>query len=253
MKNSDPLTVVDKIIKVHGGADRWISLEAIEANISVWGLLFTIKQRQLLKRVRVRASTREPRFSFLDFPQPEQRAELIGVDEVRIADKKGKVLARREQPRLAFKGLRRLLYWDDLDFTYFGGYATWNYMVTPFLFHRAGFTFETADPLPGMPSSWTCLQVIFPNDIPAHCRKQVYYFDEHLLLRRHDYTAEVVGGWAHAAHFCKGYRDFEGFKVPTSRRVLPLFLGNKPLPGPTLVAIEIHDIKPIYVQAESTL
>jgi hypothetical protein len=253
MKGSDPLTVVQNIIKVHGGVDTWKGLEAIEANISVWGLLFTMKQRPGLNRIRVRASTREPRFTFFNFPKNGQNSVLIGSGEVCIKDDSGNILARREHPRLAFKGMKHLFYWDDLDFTYFGGYATWNYLVTPFLFLRDGFTFETAEPLPGMPSSWTRLQVTFPNDIPAHCRKQVYYFDEHLLLRRHDYTAEVVGGWAHAAHLCKGYRDFEGFKVPTSRRVLPLLFGNKPLPGPTLVAIEIHDILPIYIQAKSAL
>ena len=37
-------------------------------------------------------------------------------------------------PRAAFRSLRRQLYWDDLDFIYFGGYATWNCLLTPFLF-----------------------------------------------------------------------------------------------------------------------
>lgn len=71
------------------------------------------------------------------------------------------------------------------------------------------------------------------------------YFDEHRHLRRLDYTAEVVGGWARAVHLCDDYRQFNGFSLPTRRRVLPLFWGHNPVPGPTLVAIEIHDFRPI--------
>lgn len=54
----------------------------------------------------------------------------------------------------------------------------------------------------------------------------------------------VVGGWARAAHLCDEYRDFGGFKAPTRRRVRPLLFGDRPLPGPTLVEIEIHGILP---------
>jgi hypothetical protein len=123
-----------------------------------------------------------------------------------------------EQHRVA--RLRRLFSWDDLDFTYFAGYATWNYLTTPFLLPRPGFTVEALGPLRGGLAGLTSVHVTYPDDIPAHCRRQVLYFDEHRLLNRLDYTAEVVGGWAHAAHFCDEYRDFGGLKVPIRRRVL---------------------------------
>ena len=88
------------------------------------------------------------------------------------------------------------------------------------------------------------LQVTFPSDIPTHCSKQVFYLDETRHLRRLDYTAEVVvGRWAHAAHLCENYRDFAGLKAPTRRRVRPILFGSSPLLGPTLVAIEVHDIR----------
>ena len=119
--------------------------------------------------------------------------------------------------------------------------------MIPFLFLRDGFTFERLEPLAGISASWSRLRVTFPSDVPTHCKRQVFYFDENRHLRRLDYTAEVVGGWAHAAHLCGNYRDFDDFRAPTRRRVRPLFLGDKPLPGPTLVALEIHDILPIRV------
>lgn len=49
----DPLLA--EIIEAHGGVDRWQRLEALEAEISVWGLLFTTKRVPLLNRVRVQA------------------------------------------------------------------------------------------------------------------------------------------------------------------------------------------------------
>lgn len=239
------LSIIEKIVEAHGGVDTWHSLEALEAEISVRGFLFTAKRVPVLNRVRVRALTREPRFTFFDFPQPGQTIEFFGDKEVCILDGNGKPEARRLNPRSAFRGLRRLFSWDTLDFAYFGGYATWNYFVTPFLFLRDGFRFEEMEPLSGPFGSWSRLRVTFPDEIPTHCRTQIFSFDEYFLLRRVDYTAEVIGRWAHAAHLCDGYRIFNGLKIPTRRRVFPLIFGSKPLRVPVLVAIDVHDAWPI--------
>jgi len=245
MAVANAIKIVNEAVEAHGGLDYWNSLEALEAEISAGGFLFTAKRRPVLRRVRMLAATREPRFSFLDFPKPGQTAELIGNSEVRILDREGKIIAQRKNPRAAFRGLRRLFSWDDLDFTYFGGYATWNYLTAPFLLTRKGFVIEALDPLPGALASLTRLEVTFPDDIPTHSRKQIFYFDDQRLLRRLDYTAEVVGGWAHAAHLCEEYRTFGGIKTPARRRVLPLLFGNSPLSGPKLVELEVHNIQPI--------
>lgn len=234
-----------EVIDAHGGMERWNGIEALDAEISASGFLFTAKQRPVLHRVRVRAETREPRFTFLDFPKPGQTAELLGNREVRILAGDGTVIARRPDPRAAFKGLRRFFLWDDLDFIYFGGYAAWNYLTTPFLLARKGFVIEALGPLPGAPAPLTRLTATFPDDVPTHSRTQVFYFDSLRLLRRLDYTAEVVGPWARAAHLCDDYRTFGGIKAPTRRRALPLPWGRTPLAGPVLVQIEIHDIQPV--------
>ena len=241
---SSSLPILDRILAAHGGIDTWNSLEAIDAVISASGFLFTAKQRPALDHVRMRAWTREPRFAFYDFPRTGQTAELIGTNEVRISDKDGIVLSRREDPRLAFRSFRCLFSWDDLDFIYFAGYATWNYLTTPFLLAFPGVIVTELGPAKGSLASLTRLQITFPNSIPTHCRQQIFYFDGQHLLRRLDYTAEVVGGWAHAAHLCDGYRSFDGINAPTERRVLPLFFGRGPLPGPTLVAINVHELRP---------
>lgn len=237
------MQIVNEAVEAHGGMAYWNSLLALDIEMSAKGFLFTAKQRPILQRVRMRASTREPRFSFFDFPNPGQTAELIGTREVRILDSAGRVVSRRENPRAAFRGLRRLFKWDDLDFTYFGGYANWNYLTAPFLLSRPGVVVEALPPLQGDMAAITRLMVTFPEDIPTHSRQQIFYFDDQRMLKRLDYTAEPVGGWAHAAHFCEDYRTFGRLKVPTRRWALPLPFGHTPLPGPRLVDLEIHDVR----------
>ena len=107
------------------------------------------------------------------------------------------------------------------------------------------FSIEVLTPAVGVPRSWIGLRVIFPEDVPTHCRQQTFYFDESRFLRRLDYIAEVVGSWAHAAHFCEDYIDFGGIKAPTRRRVLPRLVGSRPLPVPLLVGIDLHALRPV--------
>ena len=85
---------------------------------------------------------------------------------------------KRKNPRSVFKGLSRLFSWDDLDFIYFGGYATWNYLVAPFFFLRPGFNFEGIETVKVSSASWFKLKVTLPDDLPTHSQKQIFYFDK---------------------------------------------------------------------------
>ena len=239
------IRILHEAIEAHGGMDYWNSIGALDVELSARGFLFFAKRRPVLNRVRMRSYTYEPRFTFFDFPKPGLTAELLANNRVHILDSQGTIIAERDNPRAAFHGIGHLFSWDDLDFIYFAGYATWNYLTTPFMLMRKGFIIEALEPLDGELGKLTRLHVTFPADFPTHSRQQTFYFDDDRLLRRLDYTAEVVGGWAHAAHLCEDYRTFGKLVAPTRRRVLPLPFGHRPLPGPTLVELEIHDIRPI--------
>ena len=52
-----------------------------------------------------------------------------------------------------------------------------------------------------------------PRSFDTHSREQTFYFDERGVLRRHDYVAEVVGGWAHGAHYCADHVEAGGLEV----------------------------------------
>lgn len=91
MQSSGLHMIIKEIIEAHGGSVLWDSLETLEAEISARGLLFTMKRQPVLNHIRVRVSTREPRFTFFDFPQQGQTSELIGNDEVRIVNSDARV------------------------------------------------------------------------------------------------------------------------------------------------------------------
>lgn len=233
----DPLA---PILAAHGGAAAWGSLVALDAVLSLDGFLFTARRRRPLPRVRVTAATQAPRFTFHDWPEPGQRGEWLGDSEVRVVGPGGEVLQRRERPRAAFTGLRRELWWDDLDFLYFGAYASWNYLTTPFLLGAPGVAVQR---LPDAPPGGTRLRVTFPPSIPTHCRVQDFWFDAAGELLRLDYTADVVGFWARVAHTVSDYQDFGPLRAPTRRLVRPTFGLASPLPFPDIVRIELHELR----------
>lgn len=236
------LKALTEIIDAHGGQAYWNSLDSIEIEMSASGFLFTAKGVPPLSHVRMTLCTTRPEVSIHDYPAPGQTTRSIGDERVEIVDEHGNVLQERTHPREAFRRLRRFFRWDTLDFAYFSGYAMWGYMTAPFLFLHEGF--EVAVASDSGIDGYTRLTVRFPETIPAHCACQDFYFDKEQRLYRLDYTAEVVGSWAKAAHFCESYQRFGGLSLPTRRRVYPMLFFNKPMKLITLVAIDIHDVIP---------
>jgi hypothetical protein len=227
--------LLDEATAAHGGAERWDAAGAVRVRQRAGGLLFALKGRRGRPAgIDGVVSTRELRTELRDYPQPGLRGLVEPDGAVRIEDAQGRVRAYRAEPRPAFRDRRRLVRWDDLDQLYFiGATALPNYALTPFWLRWPGV--ETEE-LPGRR-----LLARFPSGMPVHSREQVYWFGEDGLLTRLDYTAEVIGPWAKAAHFVTDYRTFDGFQVPTRRRVVPRPVGDHPLPGPTLVCIEVDN------------
>lgn len=235
-----PMTAaLDGIFDAHGGLDYWRSLSSLDVEMSARGFLFTAKRVAPQSHARLTIDVREPRVVLHDYPAAGHRAVLHGGRRVEILDGAGAVLDARSNPRQAFSH-GRLLHWDAIDFAYFCGYAMWNYLTLPFLLARPGVTANAPEPQ----AAGTRLRVTYPDDIPTHSPTQDLYFDESGRLLRHDYIAEVVGSWAGAAHLCRDYRRFGELLLPTTRRVYPRGPFGRPLPLPTLVAIDIHHVEP---------
>ncbi|MFN8072900.1 MAG: hypothetical protein U0R66_13995 [Mycobacterium sp.] len=240
--NADPAEVVKRILGAHGGVEYWQSVSAVEVSMSARGFLFRAKHIRPLNHAVVVVDAHDPRAVMKDFPKPGCTASLLGTRRVEIRDASGTVLRHRDNPRRAFGPGRRTLYWDDLDFVYFSGYAMWCYLTLPFLLLGPGVNIERCRQ---DSDGSAILTVRFPDFLPVHSPVQTLYFDPSGRLVRHDYTAEVVGGWAKAAQLCSDYRKFGGLWAPTRRRVYPRGPSGRPLPGPLLVGIDIHDLRPI--------
>jgi hypothetical protein len=234
--------LVERVVEAHGGATRFQSAQEVVVDLSCGGFAFTMRlQRGALASFEGRVSTTEPRVVLSPYPGSGRRG-LLGRNTVRIESEQGDVLAERENPRAAFRGLRHNIGWDDLDLLYFAGYALWNYISTPFIFLRPGFELEEVEPWDEGGERWRRLRARFPSDVPTHSPEQHFYFDEAGMLRRLDYTAEVFGSWAKAAHYCWDHKQFSGLVVPTRRRVFPRRRNNRPRPRPTLVWIDVKDL-----------
>ncbi len=230
-----------KIIEAHGGLPYWNSLDSIEVELSANGFLFLSKGVTPQRHARITICTSRPEVVMHGHPAPGQSTRFLGGERVEIVDANGKVLQSRDHPRDAFSKLRRLFRWDALDFAYFSSYAMWGYLTAPFLFLHEGVEVTEAG---NAGDGYTRLVVRFPSSLPVHCAEQEFFFDKDYHLHRLDYTAEVVGAWAKAAHFCEEYRQFGGLSLPTKRRVYPKLFFNKPVKLITLVAIDIHDVIP---------
>jgi hypothetical protein len=179
------------------------------------------------------------------FPDEDQRA-VFDRGDVRIETRDGELIKSRRNARADFaglRGLRRNLRWDALDAAYFAGYAWWNYLSTPILLtHEGVTTSEGASWLEAGERSRR-LEVSFPPDIHTHSQRQTFYVDAAGLIRRHDYTARPVGGWARAAHYCSDHRLIAGLVFPLRRRVRPRGPGGRSLRRPILVALDIDQIE----------
>jgi hypothetical protein len=156
----------------------------------------------------VRMSTAEPHAVIEPCGGPGRRGVFLG-DLVRIESDAEGLVAERRAPRAAFVWL------------------------------RPGVTLDDAGPWSEEGETWQRLRVRFPPGVPTHSPEQVFHLDAAGLVRRHDYTAEVFGSWATAAHYCRGHRGFDGLVFPTRRQVLPRARAGRRRPFPTLVWIEI--------------
>jgi hypothetical protein len=234
--------LLDKVIEAHGGLARFQATREVALTIRSGGFAFVMRrQRASLPVFEVRATTSEPSLVISPYPQAGRRGRFE-PSRVWIESDDGALIAERENPRTAFRSLRRQFRWDDLDLLYFAGYATWNYVSAPFMFTRPGFELTELDAWEEDGERWRRLRVLFPDDIPTHSAEQHFYFDEQGLLRRLDYTAEVFGNWAKAAHYCWDHKPFDGLVVPTRRKVFPRRRNNRSRSRPTLVWLQVQAV-----------
>lgn len=128
--------------------------------------------------------------------------------------------------RATFAGWAKNRRWQPLDALYFFGYALSTYLALPFVLAETRFV-AVASAGGGLRG----VDVELPPGFHTHGPRQRFFFDADGLLRRHDYVAEIVGPWAHGAHFSNDYAEVDGFPVALRRHVVAAPFGLRtPIP-----------------------
>jgi hypothetical protein len=236
---------VDDLLKLaidgHGGWPRWQQISRFHAAVSITGAIWALKGNPApLDGVVLAGRTRDQSLTITPFPRPGRRATWR-PDRQTIETAEGVLVAERRDPAAAFIGASRDSPWDEFQAAYFASEANWNYLVAPFLFTRGDFVTEETWPWREEGQVWRTLLVTYPESIVAHSRQQTYYFDNAGLLRRLDYTVDILGGGP-AVHYPSRHRVFDGIVVPTRRRVYVRRPDSSPLLESVSVAVDVSGV-----------
>ena len=232
--------LLDLALKAHGGLDRWRQIRSIRVAASITGAIWFVKsQGDVLKDVVLTADTRGERL-VVDFPGQDRRA-IFEPRRIVIERVDGTLITARDDPEQSFAGQQRETPWDEIQVIYFVGEALWTYLNTPFLYTQDGFATEEIAPIEVKGEVWRRLQVTFPNRIKSHTRTQISCFGPDGLLRRHDYTVDILGG-ATGLNYASDYRDVGGIIIPTKRRIHAFEGDYQPVWDPLLVRIDMGEI-----------
>jgi hypothetical protein len=228
-------------VEAHSGLKRWSQLTVVKASVSITGELWNLKaQPEALKDVVVEAQLKRQQLT--THLTGKNRRSVFTPDRISIESESGIVEENRDDPRSTFQGQLLETPWDDLQVTYFSSYALWNYLTIPFLYTYSGFVTEELATWQEDGEHWRALKVRFPDYIATHTRDQTSYFGPDGLLRRHQYTVDVLGN-APGLNYASDYCRVSGVVVPTKRRVFAYDSEKRKIPEPLLVAIDIHEIE----------
>src|SRR6516162_6071349 len=233
--------LLSRILDAHGGMDRWQDYEKVEATIVSGGGLFPLKgMMQDASPRRMTVWLHQERSSVLPFGAPDQRT-MFTPERIAIEKLDGTVVSERHAPRDSFAGHQMSTPWDALHRAYFNGEALWTYLTTPFLLAMEGVRVEETEPWREGAETWRVLRAYLPGSIETHSLIQDFFFGEDLMLRRHDYSVNIAGGFA-AAQLTSDYVDANGIRLPSKRRAYTRGPDRRPILEMLMVSIDISDV-----------
>jgi hypothetical protein len=227
-------------VKAHGGLERWNKVTSVKVAASITGAIWFVKSKgDALKNIVMTVETRRERLT-TDFPGQDKRSVF---EPARIVMEKadGTAIETRDDPERSFEGQQRETPWNDIHVAYFCGEALWTYLNTPFLYTHEGFVTEEIASIQVDGETWRRLKVTFPDNVKSHTREQISCFGPDGLLRRHDYTVDILGG-ATGLNYASDYRDVDGIIVPAKRRIYAYEGDYQLVREPLLVAIDMGAI-----------
>jgi hypothetical protein len=231
-----------KVIDAHGGMESWKGYETVDATIVSGGGLFSLKGVPQDSNPRgMTVWLHEQRSSVLPYGAPDQRT-MFTSDRIAIEKLDGTLVAERYSPKDSFAGHQMNTPWDPLHRAYFNGEALWTYLTTPFLLATDQVRIEETESWREGSETWRVLRAYFPGSVETHCLIQDFFFGEDLMLRRHDYSVNIAGGFA-AAQLTSNYAEANGIRLPTKRRAYTRGPDRRPILQMLMVSIDISDVR----------
>jgi hypothetical protein len=228
-------------LAAHGGIARWSCFTDVEATVSVTGGLWSIKQRtDLFDPISIFAATRDQGLILQPFSAPDRLA-FFEPECVTIETLEERVVSCCEHPLAEFADHTVDTPWDHAHAAWFLGHAVWAYLTAPFLYTYPGFATEELSPHEENGEAWRRLKIVFPNCLARHSRTQIAYFGPDGLLRRHDSTIDVLGSLS-STDYASDYREFNGIKIPTRRRLYGVASDGRIIVPAPLLAIDFDTL-----------
>jgi hypothetical protein len=232
--------LLEKALAAHGGLGRWNDVKAITVDASITGAFWHLKNKgDALKAVRFEVDTKRERLT-MEYVGQDKRS-VFEPSRVEIYRVDGTFVDARDDPERSFDGQAPDSPWDDLQLAYFTGEALWTYLNMPFLCTGAGFVTEEIDPVEVESETWRRLNVTFPDHVKTHSRQQTLCFGPDALLRRHDFTIDILGGIPSALN-ATDYRNIDGIVIPATRRAFASQDDDRAATETLMVAIEMDNI-----------
>jgi hypothetical protein len=198
-------------VDAHGGLDRWNNFSMVSAGLSIAGAIWDVKQVPGILVDKVfEADIRKQYLTVTPFGGVDSRL-VYSPERVFIEGPGGAVIDARDDPEAAYADQTVESPWDKFH----TGLA------------RGGET-------------WRSLRVIVPQ---SHHQPQDpdYALWPDGMMRRHDYTVDILGG-AQGANYSSDYRDFQGIKISTKRRIYAHDEEMQKIPDPPLVSIDFRTL-----------
>ena len=222
MTDAAALDLAAEVADAHASAALGAA-DHLDVSFSSGGIAFAAKcQPDALARVEARLSPLRQQITLTGTTPRPWTVDVADSDDLKSR------LARLRSPS-------RRLRWEPEDLGVFAGAAIWTYLTLPLLVHRAEHVHRLRD------AGVRRLRITLPANLAGHGRVQTLHVGPASLICRHDYTATAFGTWARAAQLVTSYQTFDGVPIGTTRIVRPRW--GRPLPGPTLVWIQVHSVQ----------
>lgn len=233
--------LLEKVLAAHG-VENAAKFKTVKIHTNIGGITWTIKGHEnALADVEFSGSLSEQKATWKNPFQPGYTS-AFEPGKVQLFDQRGTLLEELNNPRESFKGHTIETPWTRAQLIYFSSYATWNYATAPFNLLISGVEINELEDWIENGETLNRLEVIYPDGFATHSKRQVFYFDQKGLLKRHDYWPEVLGG-SSATQIIEDHKTFDGVVTGTKRRIYILNdTDNSYQTDPVLVSIDILSV-----------